>query len=85
LGFLGSRPFRFEDPAFERWILLDFLGFSRPNPGFSMGYADFRGTNFSRALSWRREVPGMGAGGRGHAEAQDCSWGKLNPASDFLQ
>jgi hypothetical protein len=28
---------------------------------------------------------GTGACGRGHAEAQDCSWGKLNLVSDFLQ
>jgi hypothetical protein len=28
---------------------------------------------------------GMGAGNRGHAEAQDCSWGELNLVSDFLQ
>ena len=26
-----------------------------------------------------------GAGGRGHAEAPDCSWGKLTLVSDFLQ
>jgi hypothetical protein len=27
----------------------------------------------------------MGARGRGHAEAQDYSWGKLNLFSEFLQ
>ena len=27
----------------------------------------------------------MEARGRGHVEAQDCSWGKLNLFSDFLQ
>ena len=39
LGFLRSWPFRCEAPAYERWIVLDFLGFSRPNRDFSMGYA----------------------------------------------
>jgi len=38
LGFLGLWPFRCEDPDYERWISLDFLGFSRPNRYFSMGY-----------------------------------------------
>jgi hypothetical protein len=39
LGFLGPWSFRCEDPAYEGWISLDFLGFSRPNLYFSMGYA----------------------------------------------
>jgi hypothetical protein len=37
-----------------------------------------------RAL-FRIRSAGLGARGRGHAEAQDCSWGKLNLFSDFLQ
>jgi hypothetical protein len=28
------------------WIPLDFLGFSRPNRDFSMGYTDFHGKEF---------------------------------------
>jgi hypothetical protein len=28
---------------------------------------------------------GTGVCGRGHAEAQNCSWGKLNLVSAFLQ
>jgi hypothetical protein len=39
LGFLSSSPFRRESPACEPWIVLDFLGFSRPNLDLSMGYA----------------------------------------------
>jgi hypothetical protein len=39
LGFLGASLFGFGTSAFEPWILLDFLGFSRPNRAFSMGYA----------------------------------------------
>jgi hypothetical protein len=48
--FLAPYVFRFEDPVFEPWISLDFLGFFRPNRDFSMGYAGFRGKNFSPAF-----------------------------------
>ena len=37
LDFLGPSPFRFENPDYERWILLDFLGSSRANRDLSMG------------------------------------------------
>ena len=37
--FLARGPFRSEGPAPEGWIVLDFLGFSRQNRDFSMGYA----------------------------------------------
>jgi hypothetical protein len=85
LGFLGAWPFRCESPADEGWIFLDFLGCSRPNLDFSMGYTAFSAENFSRALLRGARPAGTGACGRGHAEAQDCSWGKLNLISDFLQ
>jgi hypothetical protein len=39
LGFLGSWRFGFEEPAHKLWIVLDFLGFSRPIRDFSMGCA----------------------------------------------
>jgi hypothetical protein len=39
LGFLDSSLFRCEDPNYEGWISLDFLGFSRPNLDLSVGYA----------------------------------------------
>jgi hypothetical protein len=49
-----------------------------------MGYAEFSWEEyFSRpsvALRARN-----GSLGRGHVEAQDCSWGKLNLVSDFLK
>jgi hypothetical protein len=48
LGFLGRSPFRREPPSQGDWISLDFLGFSRPNPDFSTGYADFSVTIFPR-------------------------------------
>jgi hypothetical protein len=39
-GFLLARGrFAAKTPANERWIVLDFLGFSRQNRDFSMGYA----------------------------------------------
>jgi hypothetical protein len=50
LGFLGSSPFRRKSPDLEHWIVLDFLGFSRPNRDFSTGYAGFSREDFSRAL-----------------------------------
>jgi hypothetical protein len=34
-------------PDYEGWISLDFLGFSRPNRDFSMGYA---------RSSWRKSI-----------------------------
>jgi hypothetical protein len=39
------------DPDFEAWISLDFLGFSRPNRDFSMGYADEAGNVFRSPFS----------------------------------
>jgi hypothetical protein len=39
LGFLGGWLFAAKAPDYAYWILLDFLGFSRPNRDFSMGYA----------------------------------------------
>jgi hypothetical protein len=41
LGFLGAWPSQGKNPAYECCILLDFLGFPRPNLDFSMGYAGF--------------------------------------------
>jgi hypothetical protein len=68
LGFLGSGRFGFKHPAFEAWISLDFLGFSRPNRDFSMGYADFSLNDFSQASLASRG--GTEACGRGHAEGR---------------
>src|SRR3984957_146613 len=49
--FLAPSHFAAKTPADECWIVLDFLGFSRPNLDFSMGYEDFSGKNFSLSLS----------------------------------
>jgi hypothetical protein len=38
LDFLGSWLFCSEGPPDVGWIVLDFLGFSRPNLDSSMGY-----------------------------------------------
>jgi hypothetical protein len=40
LGFLGPSLFRSENPDSGGWIVLDFLGFSRPNLDLSMGYTE---------------------------------------------
>ena len=56
--------FRFvaKTPGFECWISLDFLGFSRPNRDFSMGYADKASENFSWAsVPWTGRGAGTGA------------------------
>jgi hypothetical protein len=72
LGFLGASPFRRENPAYEGWISLDFLGFSRQNLDLSMGCAGFSAKVFSWALSWREKperepaVEAMRKGGTVH-------------------
>jgi hypothetical protein len=83
--FLARRRFAAKVPAYGRWISLDFLGFSRPNRDLSMGYAAYSGKNFSPSFSLALRGAGTGACGRGHAEGQDCSWGKLNLVSIFWQ
>ena len=61
----------------EGWISLDFLGFSRPNRDFSMGYTGFSRKNISRPFSAASRGAGTVACGRGHAEGQDWPWGSL--------
>jgi hypothetical protein len=48
---LQSTVFVAKNPVYERWISLDFLGFSRAKLAFSMGYAAFPLKIISRALS----------------------------------
>src|ERR1700729_1238287 len=55
--FLAPGHFAAKTPADECWIVLDFLGFSRSNLDFSMGYEDFTGKNFSLSLSAGAETP----------------------------
>jgi hypothetical protein len=38
LGFLETDRLAVKTQIFDYWIFLDFLGFSRPNQDFSMGY-----------------------------------------------
>jgi hypothetical protein len=85
LGFLGDWPFRYGNPLFG---VLDCLGFPwilSSDRDLSMGYAAQSGETFSRASSLALSGTGTEACGRGHAEAQDYSRGKLNQISDFLQ
>src|SRR5262249_49379233 len=52
-GFLGGACYVAKAPSSEGWIALDFLGFSRLNLDFSMGYTDFSVNNFSsRSPRW---------------------------------
>ena len=55
--FLAPGHFAAKTPADECWIVLDFLGFSRPNLDFSMGYEAFSGKNFSLSSSAGAETP----------------------------
>jgi hypothetical protein len=57
-----------ETLAYEGWEGLDFLGFSRPNRAFSMGYAGFSLNEISRALLPPSRTVGTGAHDFGLAE-----------------
>jgi hypothetical protein len=83
--FLAGGHFAAKAPARRCLILLYFLGFSRLNRDFSMGYTVSSGKNFSS-----RFVRGVGGAGR---PASLLAWGKgriiheakLTLISDFLQ
>jgi hypothetical protein len=47
---LARGCFGAKTPVIEGWIYLDFLGFSRANRDFSMGYADKNAKQFFIAL-----------------------------------
>jgi hypothetical protein len=84
LGFLGSWPFAANTPNYERWISLDFLGFSRPNRDLSMSYKDFSRETILAPFS-AAEARERAPGALGIQTAQDCSSRKLSFISDFLQ
>jgi hypothetical protein len=63
---LKTALFAAKPADFAYWILLDFLGFSRQNRDFSMGYVGFSLDEFSRA-SVALEAPRW-AGLRDHVE-----------------
>jgi hypothetical protein len=72
--------FAAKTPDSGAWISLDSLVRNEVFQRLRWIFAE----NFFSAL-FPVENPGMGVGGQGHAEAQDCSWGELNLISDFLQ
>ncbi len=60
--FLARGLFVAKTPDYAYWILLDFLGFSRPNRDFSMGYTGFSLTEIlSGPWPRRRQRRGTGA------------------------
>jgi hypothetical protein len=73
LGFLGALCLAAKTTIYDHWILLDFLGFSRPNRDLSMGYAGFSRENFSPAFSPALSGAAAEACRRGYAEAQNYS------------
>jgi hypothetical protein len=60
--FLARGLLAAKAPVFEGWKSLNFLGFSRPNLAFSMGYAGFSLKEISRALL--QATAERGAGGK---------------------
>jgi hypothetical protein len=58
LGFLGRKRIRRENPFFGYWIVLDFLGFSRPKRDLSMGYAVFSSIFYPPASAAAKERSG---------------------------
>jgi hypothetical protein len=82
LGFLGASPLCCEYPRF--WGL-DFLGFSRANRDFSMGYADKSEKVFFIPLFVAVKEPSQRLAHDLAWRRTDCSWRKLNTISDFLQ
>jgi hypothetical protein len=58
---LGSRPLAAKTLAYEGWKNLDFLGFSRPKPAFSIGYEGFSLKIISRGLCHPARTAGTGA------------------------
>jgi hypothetical protein len=84
LVFLGSGPFRYKDPDYAGWIVLDFLGFSRPNLDLSMGYKGFSAENFSTRFLQLLDAPD-GAPAVLGLWAQEHCWDKHSPTSDFSQ
>jgi hypothetical protein len=82
---LAPGRFAAKAAAHEPWIVLDFLGFPRPNRDFQWVTRLEAGKTFSSAFSLALTGAETGARGRGHAEAQDWSWRELSLTSDFLQ
>jgi hypothetical protein len=85
LDFLGLSPFRYENPDYEGWISLDFLGFSGPNRAFSTSYKRFSVENFSLQFFPLRSPRGEAHIKCGVRKPGACSSGELSLFSDFLQ
>jgi hypothetical protein len=85
LDCLGSARLAMKTLIFEGWKSLDFLGFSRLNRAFSMGYAGFSLNEISLALSPPRQARANGCLDSGWLKGTDRSSGKLNSISDFAQ
>ena len=86
LGFLGASRFGRENPHKS---LLDFLGFpwilSSESRLINGLHAIFAERIFPRAFPLSFEAREREPTVEVHAEAQDCSWGKLNSISDYPQ
>src|ERR1700722_20067750 len=84
LGFLGTSPFRCENPRFCGLEKLGFPWILSSESRFINGLHDIFSERFflaplSSGTSRRNGDPTMR-----YAKRTDCSWGKLNLISDFL-
>jgi hypothetical protein len=82
---LGSARLAVKILGFEGWKRLDFLGFSRPNLGFSMGYAGFSLKKILEPFCRLARAVGTAAHDFGLRKGTDWSWSKLSSISGFLQ
>jgi hypothetical protein len=64
---LGSGRFAAKTPNYERWIVLDFLGFSRQNRDLSMSTRLFRKKK-NLAPFFAAAAPERGAKALGHSD-----------------
>jgi hypothetical protein len=82
--FLGPSPFAAKALAYEGWIVLDFLGFSRQDLDLSMGYVAFWDNNFLSAFSLTLEAREWESRPY-HVETHKFSFVHLKLISNFLQ
>jgi hypothetical protein len=82
---LADRRFATKAKLLSYWIVLDFLGFSRPNRDFSIGCAGFVAEDFFRWLLPLWAAAKNGARGPGVRKSGIGHLGELNLISGFPQ
>ena len=85
LGFLGTSPFRCENPRFWGLEKLGFPWILSSESRLINGLHEIFSERFFLALLSSRMSRRNGEPPIWYAKRTDCSWGKLNVISDFLQ